>query len=312
MTEPMHAGQAPESAEYQFEQLADHVIFGRALREGTALSNTGIVDLGGSILAFDTGLTLHAGRAIRAASIARTGKPPSLVANSHWHLDHVLGNQVFAGGPIYATKRTTEILLEKRSELESELTPEKLRSEIRELERQAAEASTSEGRAAFDVVLRINRTLLEESAELKLTPPSSTFEGELKLPGSVGARLVTFGSGHTESDSVLFLEATRILFAGDLIVAGTHPNLTSGDPEHWLTVLDRIEELRPERIAPGHGPLRPIGVVAEIRDYLETLLRLAREEGTSAIPSRFSSWTEPEQFTSNLAYARKRATPPRR
>jgi len=302
----MTAREAIGPAEYDFEDLADRVAFGRARRDGSALSNTGLLDLGGSTLAFDTGLTLHAGRAIRAASVARTGRPPSLVANSHWHFDHLLGNQVFEGTPIYGTRRTVELLLEKRAEFESELAPEKIRAELRELEGRAAAATTAVGRERYEAVIRINRTLLEESAELKLTPPNSTFEGELALPGDLGARLVTYGSGHTLSDSMLFVERARVLFAGDLIVSGTHPNLASGDPEHWLVVLDRIDQLRPERVAPGHGPVRSPEVIAEVRDYVVTLLELAREPGEPSIPARFRNWSEPEQFTTNLRFVRGR------
>ncbi len=123
---------------------------------------------------------------------------------------------------------------------------------------------------------------------------------------------MSFGSGHTESDTLLFLANDRILFAGDLIVAQNHPNLTSGDPEHWLTVLDKIDDLRPERIATGHGPVGSAETVAEIRDYLATVLELARERTAPEIPTRFRSWAEPDQFSSNIAYVRLRqaaATP---
>jgi cyclase len=299
---------APRSTHYKFEELVEGVTFGRARAEGTALSNTGLIDLGGSTLVFDTGLTLRAAADIRSASLALTDRTPSLAANSHWHLDHLLGNQVFAARPIYATKRTIEILLEKRAELESELNRGKIETEIREIEANARAATTEAGRAPYEFVLRINRALLEELIELKLTLPSSGFEGELRLPGDRQARLLTFGSGHTDSDAILFLPESRILFAGDLVVSGNHPNLTSGNPEHWLTVLDKIDELRPEQIATGHGPIGSRETVAEMRDYIETMLDLAQKTGDGPIPARFARWAEPDQFSGNLAYVRGRST----
>jgi len=297
----------PRSEHYVFETIGDGVTFGRARREGTALSNTAVVDLGPSTLVFDTSLTLHSARDIRAASLALTHRSPSLCVNSHWHLDHVAGNQVFADLSIYASKRTIEILLEKRAEMEMELSRERLEAEIREFERQRNLQSTEAGRAIYDAVLRINRILLTEAAERGFTPPSSSFEEQLRLPVEREAALLNFGSGHTESDTVLFLADDRILFAGDLIVAENHPNLISGDPVHWLIVLDKIDELRPERIVTGHGPLGSVATVEVMRDYLTTAIELASEAGDPAVPTRFRSWAEPDQFAGNIAYIRSRS-----
>ncbi len=296
----------PRSEHYSFEDLGDRIHFGHARPEGTALSNTGIVDLGGSTLVFDTSLTLHSAREIRSASVTLTGRAPSLTVNSHWHLDHTVGNQVFADRPIYATKRTVEILLEKRAELEKELTREKLEEDVREIERQRHAQTTDFGRAQYDAVLRVNRMLLQEALELKLTAPTRQFERELKLPGDHDAKLLTFGAGHTDSDAVLFLSKNRTLFSGDLVVTGTHPNLTSGDPEHWLIVLDKLERLRPERIITGHGPLGSVGALGTMRDYLTSVIELAREPGEPTIPARFGSFTGPDQFAGNVAYVRGR------
>jgi len=295
------------SEHYTFEEIADGITFARARREGTALSNTGLVDLGQSTLVFDTSLTLHSAQDLRTASLALTHRLPSLCVNSHWHLDHVAGNQVFADRPIYASKRTIEILRERRAELEMELSREKLEADIREFEHQRGAQSTEAGRAVYDAVLRIHRMLLEETLDLRFTPASTGFEEELRLPGERDASLQSFGSGHTESDTLLYLAKDRVLMAGDLIVAQNHPNLTSGNPEHWLTVLDKISDLRPERIVTGHGPLGSEETVAEMRDYLTTVLELARETGAPAIPSRFRSWAEPDQFTGNIAYVRSRS-----
>jgi cyclase len=294
------------SDHYTFESLDDGITFGRARADGTALSNTAVIDLGATTLAFDTSLTLRSARDIQTAAISLTGRPVSVVVNSHWHLDHMLGNQLFAERPIYATRRTIEIVLEKRRENERELSREKLEEDIRALEETRDSATSDASRTYLEGIVRINRAVLAEALELRYTPPTTAFESELKLPGRLDATLLSFGSGHTDSDAVLFLRKSRILCAGDLLVADNHPNLRSGDPEHWLVVLDRIEALRPERIVTGHGPLGRPETIGEIRDYLQTVLRLARESGEPEIPSRFRSWGESGQFEENLAFVRSR------
>ena len=301
--------QEVRSEHYSFEHLDDRVTFGRARVEGTALSNTAIIDLSGATLAFDTSLTLRSARDIQAASVTLTGRPVSMVANSHWHLDHMLGNQLFADRPIYATRRTIEILIEKRAENAHELSREKLGEDIRKVEELRNSATTESGRALLDGAIRINQEVLAEALELRYTPPTTGFESELRLPGDLGASLLSYGSGHTESDAILFLPKSRVLCAGDLIVADNHPNLTSGDPEHWLTVLDRVEELRPERIITGHGPLGSPDTLNEIRDYLRTVLQLAPGSEEPEIPSRFRGWHDFGQFEANVAFVRSR--PPR-
>jgi cyclase len=251
-------------------------------------------------------LTLGSAREIHAAAKRLTPRHTIFGVNSHWHMDHVIGNQVFDGQPIYATNRTVEILLEKRGEFEKELSPEKLRADVREYEEKQRAESSEFGREKYEFVLRINRALLGEVAEWRFTPASAGFDRDLKLPGGRGARLITFGAGHTESDAILLLPKSRIVFAGDLIVADAHPNLGSGDPVHWLQVLREIEALRPERIVTGHGPLGSPDTIRTMRDYLSAVLEAARGDGPAEVPSQFANWEDPETFAANVTYTRSR------
>lgn len=292
--------------EYACELLSDGVVFARAVPGSTALANSGIVDLGGSSIVFDTGLTLQAARALHAAAVAALGRPPALAFNSHWHLDHLVGNQLFAEGPIYATQGTLEQVVDRRAELEGELSADSLRRELTGYESELRSARTPEARANFSEVTGIHRALLGELLTLRLTPPTDGFDREFALPGTRRARLLSFGAGHTASDGLLFLPRERILFAGDLIVNHRHPNLTSGDPEHWLVVLDEIDRLAPSQIVPGHGRLADRVTVGEIREYLRWLIAVAAEPGAPHVPAPFRDWQDPEQLSRNLRFLRER------
>ena len=57
-------------------------------------TNSGIIDLGGSSLVFDTGTAPQAAHDLKEAAVALTGNTPTYVVNSHWHDDHYWGNQV--------------------------------------------------------------------------------------------------------------------------------------------------------------------------------------------------------------------------
>ncbi|HEY6238505.1 MAG TPA: MBL fold metallo-hydrolase [Thermoplasmata archaeon] len=305
----MSGDESSANAEYDFEPIAEGIVFARALRSGTALSNSAIVDLGATTLVFDTGLTLRAARELWAESGRASGRGPGLVVNSHWHFDHLLGNQLFAGAEIYATNGTIEYLLRNRSDLEQELTVESIGSLVREIESAGPGSATPTAAQVeeYEVSLKVNRQLLQEAPGIRLTPPVIPFEAELDLPGGRSARLLTFGPGHTESDGLLWLPKERVLFAGDLVVSKCHPSLLTSQPEHWLEVLAQIERLGPRCIVPGHGPLATVETIAEVRSYIETLTRLAKDSGQAGLPEEFRSWTDPGIFPQNVAYLRRRA-----
>jgi cyclase len=296
----------PDSEEYTFEAIADGVVFAHARSGSSALSNSGIVDLGGSSLVVDTSLTLKAARELRTAAAATLGRPPALAFNTHWHLDHLFGNQLFADGPIFATERTIELFAEKREELRAEIAPAALAADLKKFEAELLAATHPAARTAYAEVVAINRALLAEATALRLTAPTDGFDREFVLPGTRGARLISFGAGHTESDGLLYLPRERVVFAGDLVVNHRHPNLTSGDPEHWLVVLDEIDGLRPTQIVPGHGAIADVETVQEIREYLHALIAVSHQRGSPKIPSRYRDWVDPGQFERNMEFLRER------
>ena len=73
-----------------------------------AVGNAAVVDLGEQTLVVDTHISYAAARELKAAAEELTGRPASLVLNTHWHADHVLGNEQFAGSTIVSTARTRE------------------------------------------------------------------------------------------------------------------------------------------------------------------------------------------------------------
>ncbi|MDW8434265.1 MAG: MBL fold metallo-hydrolase [Aquificaceae bacterium] len=62
-----------------------------------------------------------------------------------------------------------------------------------------------------------------------------------------------FCKGHTDGDLVLWTPRRKILFAGDLVFGGRVPFLGSGNSRTWLLCLEKIKELSPEMLLPGHG-----------------------------------------------------------
>ena len=79
----------------QVHEITDQIHAFIAKDGGAAISNAGVVDLGGQVVVFDTFLTPQAALGLRLFAEQRFGQRPTIVVNSHYHNDHVWGNQVF-------------------------------------------------------------------------------------------------------------------------------------------------------------------------------------------------------------------------
>lgn len=78
-----------------------------------AWSNSGIVDLGDELLIFDSFTTPSAGYELRRQAEELTNKGVKYLINSHFHGDHVFGNQAFSDTTIISTSLTKIISKEK-------------------------------------------------------------------------------------------------------------------------------------------------------------------------------------------------------
>ena len=83
------------SKHFTLHRLTGGVFAAVAVSGGAAVSNAGIIDLGDRTLIFDTFMTPEAARDLRVAAQQLTGHDPELIINSHYHNDHIWGNQVF-------------------------------------------------------------------------------------------------------------------------------------------------------------------------------------------------------------------------
>lgn len=104
--------------------------------------------------------------------------------------------------------------------------------------------------------------------------PALALDGTLTVqPRDRAVELIACGRAHTAGDLVMFVPDRRVLFAGDVVVAGIHPRLRDGPPASWLRVLDRLARLRPERVVPGHGEPCGPGAIDRVAAYLRALDR---------------------------------------
>ncbi len=103
----------PTSDNFDVYELADGVYALIHKVGGKAISNVGIIDLGDTTIVFDTFLSPKVAEEIPKVVKQLNLSPIRYVVNSHWHNDHIRGNQVFADDiKIISTKRATELIEE--------------------------------------------------------------------------------------------------------------------------------------------------------------------------------------------------------
>lgn len=277
---------------YRLEEIADDVVAAIATPRGGGRGNAAIVRLDGQTLVFDTGMTPQAGAELREAA-ERLGRV-RWVVNSHWHGDHVRGNQAFEGVEIVATARTKELIETRAAE---QLAAQQA------MDFEAALASLPEARAldrSFAGRVAGFEELATTIGEVELRPPTTTFEDRLVL--APGCELVTLGGGHTESDAFLVVSDRRAAALGDLLVVEVHPWLGAGDPERWIEILDELERLDVDRFVPGHGRVATVEDVRALREHLQTFLD--DPEGIEARAPDWDYWGDTADL--NRAFLRER------
>src|SRR5512136_591370 len=102
----------PDSKHFTVHPLADGVFAVISKIGGSADCNAGIIDLGDICLVFDTFFTPSAAEDLHRAVNSLVGYGPDIVINSHYHNDHIWGNQVFKlPAHIVASRKTYELIL---------------------------------------------------------------------------------------------------------------------------------------------------------------------------------------------------------
>ncbi|HEU5439130.1 MAG TPA: MBL fold metallo-hydrolase [Ktedonobacterales bacterium] len=301
-----------DSRHFTLQPIAEGVYAAIARDGAGAMSNAGIVDLGDRTLVFDTFMTPQAAEDLCAAAEALIGHPIAYVVNSHWHDDHVRGNQAFPNAEIAATDRTSLLMATKTPE-SAERYRERAPGHVAGLREQYAATSDERERARLALEISEGEEILASLPTLELRLPTHTFHDRLTFRGPAReAQLLSYGGGHTESDAFVYLPAERILFAGDLVVHRTHPWMGHGNPDEWPRILDRLEALDIGPLVPGHGPLAGRDAIGAVRAYLGDVQKLAAglllagngpdDLAQAPLPDAYAAWDAPEVFAGNMHF----------
>ncbi|MBN1639961.1 MAG: MBL fold metallo-hydrolase [Anaerolineae bacterium] len=310
----MDTGQLPHSRHFRLEQLADGVYAAIHLGGGAAIGNAGIVDLGDRTLVYDSTFTPQAGADLRRAAEALTGRPVSAVINSHYHNDHMWGNQAFgAETDIVSSAETRRLIVATGGH--DDYATFSANAEANLASTQAALQAAEQAAERRQIAMWVDyyRAFVEAKPVLRFRAPNVAFTGRIAWHGAArSAELIDLGRGHSPSDAVLYLPQDRIVFMSDLLFVDHHPLVIEGDPQRFLAILDEVAALEPERLVPGHGPVGGPESLQREAEYIRAADRRAEElvadrRGEDAVdelavPEAYAGWLLAAFYPLNVRY----------
>ncbi len=234
-------------------------------------ANQGIVRDGDTCLVVDSGF--HYGTARRILARVMKHKPRQLrLVDTHYHSDHVFGNGVFVD-------RGSTVLSHEKCRCAMLLRSEKNLAKYRARDPRLAK-------------------ILEK---VQVAYPSLTYQDRIRAYEGDGLRVEVFhpgGRAHTERDSIVRVPDDRVVFAGDVLWVGYHPNLEDSDVQGQIRALKMILRLNPKRVVPGHGPVCGVGEVRRFMRYLDELDRNSKKalkdgvESEEMVRRSIPTWSE--------------------
>jgi glyoxylase-like metal-dependent hydrolase (beta-lactamase superfamily II) len=212
-------------------------------------SNLSCIALQDGLVFVDAGLSTRVAARFRHEMEARFERPATALVLTHAHLDHVLGMAAFDDLPAIAAaagrprwQHLTGIEWDERAT------------------------------AAYAAIFP---TLPDELPEAELRMPDRWFDDELDLGGAVVRRV----RGHTDDSSAIVVADGSVVIAGDLVQAARRPYFGEPDTDFsaWIGTLRTWEDLKPDAVCPGHGPVIDTTGLAAIRLWFERILAVAAE-----------------------------------
>lgn len=295
---------------FTIKKMTEGVYAAIAIPGNGAWSNAGFVDLGTEILVFDAFNTPSAARQLKKQAEKLTGKQVKYLVNSHFHGDHVFGNQVFKEQIIISTAETRTLIKEKNAMGDLEQEMKETKQYLADLAHQISIAESETIQKSLTTQFQEMSKLLEDLPLLELVVPNVTFKDALKIYGTErDVELHCFGGGHTPSDSFLYVPREKAAFMGDLVTEDLH--LPIYNPDAFVAVLEKIMTMDIETLLPGHGEVGGLDKVDTMVDYLTMVSEAGKHAQQSGIslneflsgfntPAKYANWKGMQGIKRNL------------
>jgi len=177
-----------------------------------------------------------------AAIRKTTNKPIRYVFDTHHHGDHAYGNGVFfkEGATVVAQANCARLMREF-------------------------------GPAEFDEAGK-GPNGRKDVASSFLKTPGIVFDDRLVLDdGKQRVEFLFMGHAHTAGDAVAWIPKHGILCTGDACVNGAYNFMGHSDSGSWVKALEKMADLKPKMVCPGHGPVAGADLIQKQKRYFVDL-----------------------------------------
>ena len=205
-------------------------------------SNTTFIITKEGVIVIDTRPTPTEARKVLAEIRKLTALPIVYTINTHYHGDHTFGNQIF--------KNSKTIIAHKN-----------VRNKLIESGQEHLSLFKTFGLPGID--------------EVEITPPNIIYEKEMEIwLGGYRLQLLYHGKGHTDGDTIIYIDQLRTVITGDLVFNKKIPYMADSYIDDWIDSLKYIELLKNETVIPGHGPIGERTTIIAMKHYLMNLKEL--------------------------------------
>ncbi len=252
--------------------------------------NVGIVIGQRAILVVDTGLGPRNAQTILREVDKLAKRPELYLVTTHFHPEHAGGSSGFPARTKFIVSKIQQQDLDELGmgmmESFSRITP--LHAELLK-----------------DVRFRKADLIFDEKHTIQL--------------GGLDVELLSLGGTHTRGDTLAFVRQDRVLFSGDIVMNRAFLSFGKyGGVQHWIDVLNRIDQLKAVKLVPSHYDLGDGSLTGQQRQVLEqiqTRVRDLKDQGKSAedcvpvitteLQAKYPDWVAPNRLAPAIrtAYA---------
>jgi len=263
---------------------------------GWGWSNAGLITDGGESLLVDTLFDASLTREMldKMSDAAGVGADDiGTIVNTHANGDHTHGNGLCRHAEVIASDASAKEMAELPAPALAALMV-------------AAKDMGPAGQFLVDIFGSFDFTDVAEKH------PTKTFSGEYSVKvGDKQVDLIEVGPAHTAGDVLVHVPGDKSIFTGDILFIEGTPIMWAGPVSNWIAACERIIDLKPDTIVPGHGPITDIAGVRRVQDYLHYINAEARTRYDAGLSVRdaahdialgdFSSWGDSERIAVNVS-----------
>ncbi len=276
---------------FTFTEIVPDIYHAQGVGDIVAMSNAGIVINDEDVLIVDSHVSPAAADVLLEDLKTVTNKPVRFVVNTHWHMDHSHGNQVYPSEVEiigHEASRAAMVTGRSNSGRAYETFIGSVPGRIAAMEGALDTIGDPELRTRLEETIKADRLFFAQTQEVVPTPPNTTLSERMSLFRSGREiRILFFGRGHTEGDVIVHLPDDGVIITGDLLPEGL-PYMGDGYVPEWIETLEHVKALDFEWIIPGHG------APYQDREKIDHLQAYLRDVWTQTV-SFHGSGTDPEK-----------------